>query len=278
MTYFLLFGNEFDKKLILDLLANATIYDFNNIENYLDIRTKMLNEKLPDNLIDYGQYNDFRIKGQIEKNRSNLEGPYKIVFHIFNEKNQFFELPTITFGIVGSDCYIYAVQNKSKIIPSDFSKMVDKYFRKINKGVPQDIIESNISPNALVSLTLFLSLLKKNHITKIISPAYLPIRYQSSKISKLHMAKDKQAIYEAMEKHNRDQFNITNKLMYLMLRYNFHFPNCDCNFDNSTELMSLNLKKSIPINDNIIYKLDELLDNYYIKNGNISENEKEFSL
>ena len=160
-TYFYLFQNEFDKKLVLDLFANATFYDFNNIESYIDVRTKMLEHSLQKSELNFGMYDNLNVEAKIEKSNSNLEGPYKIVFYIYDKNENCFELPTITFGIVKNTCYLYTVQNKNKLKITDFSKKLDRYFRKINKGVSFQDIESNVSPNALVSLTLFMSLLKQ---------------------------------------------------------------------------------------------------------------------
>ena len=258
-TYFYLFQNEFDKKLVLDLFANATFYDFNNIESYIDVRTKMLEHSLQKSELNFGMYDNLNVEAKIEKSNSNLEGPYKIVFYIYDKNENCFELPTITFGIVKNTCYLYTVQNKNKLKITDFSKKLDRYFRKINKGVSFQDIESNVSPNALVSLTLFMSLLKQNNIKHILSPSFMPIRYQSSKIARFFDCKNQKSKHIAIKNLYRDQNNITNKLMYLMLRYKYHFPNCSCNFDENTNYISLNLSSSQNLTGNIIYDLDNLL-------------------
>ena len=264
-AYFMLYGVEFEKKLALDVLLNATNYDLSYIEQYLDTRIKMLQNPIPEQYYDFGNFLDCKVMAHIEKNPSNLEGPYQMIFHFHDQNHEVFQLPTITFGVVDHTVYLYAVQNKSKIKDTHLAKVLDRYFRKLNKGVITPSIESNVSCNALASLILFLSFMEKQGITNVISPSFMPLRYQANKVSKLNRSQDKATQHQAMEKHNHDQYNITNKLMYLLERYQLHFPHSSIYFDENTDSMHMALDSFVENTDHVAYQLHEIIPVFTMK-------------
>jgi hypothetical protein len=145
---------------------------------------------------------------------SNFETPYLLEMCLtkqYDEKNKLiFTLPSIRYGI---DCdldgkktgYIYAIQKKEdKIIPSNnpafdeanekYNKKMNRLLYKLNNGVneqesdeykeyknntgeyyPENI--SDVSPSALVSLTIMMGLMKSANIDIIKAPDYLPLRW-----------------------------------------------------------------------------------------------------
>ena len=63
---------------------------------------------------------------------------------------------------------------------------------------------------------------------------------------------------EFLEKHNKNQFNITNKFTYLFIRYCHHFPACETIYDDARQSMIVYLSKTNEkVDDNIIYNLDK---------------------
>ena len=257
--FFCLSSENFDKKLLLDLFINATVSDFVNVNNYIKNRTEMLKTNYNSNVFFLGTFQDLKIKGQITKNHSNLESPYKLDIYFEDETHNVFFLPTVFFATTKQKAYIMAIQNLHRNQANKLAKKLDRYFRKTNKGItPEDTI-SNISTNALVSLTIFLSFLKQNDIFDITASCFQPIRYQAGKVTGLRQAKTKEQQQEFYQKHDHDQYNITNKFMYLFLRYNFHFPSTITNFDDNTQQMNIILNKNKNGNTDILSQIDSCI-------------------
>jgi len=115
-----------------------------------------------------------------------------------------------------------------------------------------------VSPNALVSLTMFVSYLKSMGVTQIVARDYQPARYQSIE-SRIAERKEDEIAKKQQEILDQDQFNITNKFMYLFLRYNYHFPACTCDYDIDQGQMIMNIKDESEIKENILYKIDSMV-------------------
>lgn len=255
-AYFELNDNDFKKKLFLDLLINASYFDFLSIYNYIDDRTEMLKTNQPLGNLNLGNFQQLKITAKVSKNRSNLESPYRFDIIFEDEFHNKFKLPSIMFGIAQNKCYVMAIQNLNKDGENILSKKLDRFFRKVNKGVDMDSIIANISPNALVSFSIFCEYLKQNKIEKITAPSFMPVRYNANKISGLKKSKNARERQEFLEKHNHNQHNITEKFMYMFLRYEFHFDNAKTNYDNIKLQMDLNFKrqKATPT-ENIIHSI-----------------------
>ena len=254
--FFCLSGDNFDKKLLLDLFINATVSDFVDVNNYIKNKTEMLNINYNSDAFSLGKFQDLKIKGQITKNHSNLESPYKFDIFFEDETHNIFYLPTVFFATTDKKAYIMAIQNLHRGQTGKLAKKLDRFFRKTNKDiVPEDTI-SNVSTNALVSLTIFLSFLKKNNIFDITASCFQPIRYQAGKVAGLRQAKTQKDRQEFSQKHDRDQYNITNKFMYLFLRYNFHFPTTITDFDDNTQQMNVTLARNKNSNMDILSQID----------------------
>ncbi len=247
--------NEFNKKLVLDLVVNATNFQLNNMEKYVEQKTKILQNQVQCGTFYIGNYCGIPIKCEIKKNQSNLEGPYRMDFD-FTKDNITFKLPVVTFGIMDNICFIYAVQNKSRIKDTTLAKKLDRHFRKLNKGIDMDSDEAHVSTNALASFALFLSILKQSDIDTVIAPAFLPIRYDGRKNAQLKHKKEETTIEEIIENINREQENMTQKFINLFLRYEHHFENSVLSYDETTQDAVLNLDTEIEKGDNIIYDLD----------------------
>lgn len=258
MSFFTLDQDEFFEKLFVDLLINATYYDTQNIYNYIDFRKEMLDNTFAEGEFDIGYFGDYVVEAKIVKNLSNLESPYRFEVGFFNKDQGWFKLPRIAFGAIDDKIYLYAVQTSKFKQTSEATKKLDRYFRKIGKGVDEQTIESNVSPNALVSLAIFNSFMRKNGYKKVIAPDYLPIRYEINKHAKINNSLP-ESVEEALENHDRDQFNMTNKLMYLFLRYNLHFDKANAQYDEDKGTMSIELKSQNG-KGNIIYELDEFVE------------------
>lgn len=277
--YFELDDVSFSQKLFLDLITSATNYNLNNFISYMQLKKEMISKEIPTGVFKLGSYNGINILGNIYKNTSNLESPYK--FEIaFDNGAQRFKLPSIYFGIANNTAYVMAVQNDKNKQTNELAKKLDRYFRKVNKDVNMEDIIANVSPNALVSLTLFNSYLKQNGIYKIIAPNFMPVRYHANKIAGYNKNKisipdelggikthsklvqyfkeqNREKQHEFIKQHNHNQFNITNKFSYLFLRYCHHFSNCFATYDDATQSVITYLNPEQQFGDNIIFDLDK---------------------
>lgn len=258
-NFFMLTNKSYKEKLFLDLIVNAGNYDYTNIYSYIDTRTKMLQNTIQCGIFPVGTYNGFSVTAQVEKVFSNLEAPYRMHFIFSNDNKEYFQIPSITFGLVDNSVYIYAIQSKKDNKKNSVSKTLDRFFRKVNKDIPQDDeILSVVSPNALVSLTLFLSIMKQNGIKGVIAPNFQPTRFYSNKSAKLSRNISENEKEKFLEKHYRDQFNITNKFTNTMIRYCHHFQNCEYFYDDIRQQSTIKLSKQNPENDNIIFDIDKI--------------------
>ena len=275
--YFDLTDKGFTKKLISDIFASATNYDLHDIIPYIETRTKLLKNQLPPEQFELGSINGATISAKIKKNRSNLEGPYNMEF--FAEKNkELYPLPSVTFGIADNNVYVYAIKYfdskhidaKTKqtihtivdgkpVLDTPFKQDMQEFLHGITRNSHAKGVERNVSPNSLVSLSLFLSFLKDSPTTEIVAPNFMPIRYETNRSAVEQRAhKNHLSVDEQFEKHDNDQNNITNKFMYLFARYNHHFPECELDYDEIREEMRLSLAKTKSTGENLIYQLDKI--------------------
>lgn len=271
--YFGLSERAYIQRLFLFLMMNVSVNDASNIYDYIDQRTKMLETPLEKESFALAEISykkalstqDVWVGGSIMKNRSSLEGPYKFSMMCINRYGEQFNLPAVTFGIAGNTAYVYAVQNTKVKQDSLLAKELDRYFRKVGKGVDQEDIISNVSPNALVALTMFNAYLKKNGVEKVVAKDFLPLRYMASVDTKGKEEED-------LEKIDRDQTNITDKFMYLFLRYGHHFPSSNATYDDVKGEMELSLCGEDEQGDNIIYQMHDAVFGKLPKNREPEEN------
>lgn len=187
------------KCYLASLFANALYEDFANptlfIKKYIDF----YQNKLCDNdLFVYNNFDDSKIIIEDKKQDIRMETPY--VFKIsFNKDKEIYKLPKISYGISNNICYIYAVQNEKNEISSSYQKKIKRLLYKLNDNVseleteeyrdykngdnyyPENI--SDVSPSALLSLSIFFDVLKNKGIEKVNVVSLLPIRYNSRELA-----------------------------------------------------------------------------------------------
>ena len=254
--YFDLNDEGFHEKLILNLFINATNFDLNNMESYVKQRTNMLkDENLVCDKIVVGKYLDADIIIEIIKNMSNLEGPYKFNILFDNNLDSFY-LPSITFGKIKKELFVYCLQGEKEKQTNRLAKNLDRHFRKANKDVDmEDEILSQVSVSALIALTIFLAFEKNQGINKINAYNFMPVRYNSNLTAGKLRAKDEEQKQIFEEWQDRNQFNISNKFFNTLIRYAHHF---DLNFDydDICEKLEMKLKDNKKKTGNIIYDIE----------------------
>lgn len=187
-----------NKQFIIDFILsslwnNVTDFDLQNPIKYLENRINFINDNLFDNEINYNIINNMEclinsdIEYIIKKNNPILETPYSFcpyIIRILDEK-EIFELPKIYYGISNNKCYIYSIKNDKAKYENQYTKKINRILYKVNKNITDDYELDNIkdvSPSALVSLTLFIKLLKEKNIIEINVIDYMPIRYKAKDI------------------------------------------------------------------------------------------------
>lgn len=239
------------KLLLAYLFVNAEVEDFKNPIEYLERIIYFLEDSTFDYLkqgiaISLGQSllnSNLEIKNI--KQSVLMETANKIEISLRSKENEIFKLPSISYGIKSinneKECYIYSILN-SKQEDNKFSKKINRILYKLNKGVldeetseylefkegnsnyyPENI--SDVSPSAVLSLTIFINLLKKVGIKKIKVVPYLPLRYLSRNLVASEKA---ETIKENLIKRNDAiQSNITDKLIRTIRRVSYHIKDLE---------------------------------------------------
>ena len=250
-------GRGLDKRLVLNMLLNASYFDMIMPEKFVDDRIKML-KTAPSVFEKTFFYAGIKATNQIKKLSSNYEAPYK--FETTFEKNgEKYTLPAITFGLVDDKAKVFAVQNFAAKTNKEtlLKKKLGRHLYKLNSGVCESDIIANVSVSAVAAATIFLEFLKEENINKIEAPTFLPLRYHTNKVAKFNRAKrTNESPKSVCARNNLDQFNMTNKFAYLFERLAFHFDNIDvCYDDNTMTTFAHILQKKATQKDNIAYDI-----------------------
>ncbi|MBQ8615002.1 MAG: hypothetical protein IJ415_00305 [Clostridia bacterium] len=263
--YFELTDLGFGEKLILDLFVNATNFDLNNVEKYIEQRTQMLLDKSTEcGELWLGEYLDCQIVGQIVKNKSNLESPYKFSVYLEKDSERFF-LPSVHFGKIDNKLMLYALQGEKEKQENKLAKKLDRHFRKVNKDVDtEDEILSQVSPNALVSLTIFMAYQEIMGAKTAEAVNFMPIRYISNSIVGTRRLNSDEEKEEFLIQHDRNQFNISNRFFNTLIRYAHHF-NLPVEYDDVLEKLNLKLSTTNTFEDNIVHSIDGVVREFLNK-------------
>lgn len=199
------------------------------------------------------------------------ETPFCFTPKIIANDAQEYLLPSISYGISNNECYIYAIQDKNNSKDTKFSKNINRVFYSLNSGVsnveteefikmknqgqgeydsyhlnqdeeiiyddyPENI--SNVSPMAIISLTIFLDTLLKQGIDKVKVVSCLPVRYYGKELfylkkhaynvknSNLSKEEGSKLLLEYKKEHLRIQKNLSEKIIRNFRRLEYHFDNC----------------------------------------------------
>ena len=297
--------NNFIKDTLSHLFANATFTDLENPEIFIDKYIHFLDKPNLSIKEITGIFNEIvnesdiafnsTLSGYIERQSIFQETPYVFkttIMRDIGKKTLKYNLPNISFGIYGDTCYIYAIQNGKSEIKEPFEikyeKRIKRLLYKIDDKVKEnekeeyldykqgisDYYPENITdvvPSAILSLSLFLTTLFQNNITKVNVVSYLPIRYNAKKVAFTYMAQAKKKrnrltdiqMQQLIEQYELEQLriqkNMTQKLLRNFNRLKFHFSNIEFQnfpFENG-EYMSIKLYPFQSVNNCILEKLLE---------------------
>ncbi len=270
-SYMELDNYSFLQKRIVDLLINVSPSDCENMNKYVQTRTKMYKSKDFSGMQHFGTFKNMDICASITKNqqsRASFEAPYAFTPFMADDQGSAFVLPSVIYGIADDKIHLMAIQNLQKDKQTfDFAKKADRLLRKVNSGFdaktlsPEDQDLANVSPNALVSLSIFAQFMQDNGFTKVVAPSYLPIRY-SNKTENINQKYRFTQIDSALERVDDIQYNMTNKLINTLFRFSRHFPSTTCEYDDQFMATYLNIDTAKPTDkENIIYDITQAVQN-----------------
>lgn len=247
-------SEDFIKTGVVTLIANMSIDDFNNPNEYvrraIDFKkNKLLEQK------SYGYIDSLEGNLNINVRIHNVETPFCFESQITGEKGTYI-LPTICYGIANDTCYIYAMQNIVENTKTPYYKKIKRKLYKLNKDILENETEeyieyingisdyypeniSDVSPNTVLALTIFLNELEKHGINKVKAIPYLPVRYENrikmiaheiitaEEYKSLTKEEREKLFLELINKQMEIQSNITEKFIRTFYRVNHHFNNID---------------------------------------------------
>lgn len=249
----------YDKYLAYTLLVNCGNHDFDNFTDFVKKRTEMLINAENRNKFFVTTCNKHKLYIIIDKMAPNLEAPNKFTPIFENEDGSRYVLPTVSYGFYDDKAYIGSIQGGKGKQLSEASRIMDRYLRKLNSGVPLNEIDGEVSPSALASLTIFNAYLKSKNVYKIVSPSFMPLRASAAR-SQLYNSEQnysEEEFYNELSKKDAQQYRATNKFMYLFPRYCLHFTKSECFFDDDTQEMKTLIRQQTETSNNIIFDLDK---------------------
>ena len=253
------YNNEYDNKikmLIAYLFINFSTEDFLNpveaIRRYIDYMLDNSFEYLNDGKIiplgsTFGN-SDIFLKRTAQSVM--METPWKIDISLckwIDDEMVSCPLADVSYGIreeFGEKvCYVYSMMKpKEKKDSSDreklFQKRLNRELYKLNEGVLEQESEAfrrykngeereyqenvtDVTQSFVLSLSIFISLLQKEGISKIKVVPYLPVRYVGRQIAASNVT-DLERQQELHERNKRIQDNCTNKFMRTFRRVAYH--------------------------------------------------------
>ncbi len=201
--------------------------DFKNPENFLKKNILMLsnnifNEYYEEKYVNrISLFNEYFIKSKNRLSKSFDEEPKEMIFFLTNIKHQNIYFPTVRYGIYEENnkliCEIGSIQDINKlninVMNYELYKKIDRLKYKLNKNVPDHLIE-NVEPKKLISLLLFISLIKERDINIIKIPSMYVLDYEFHEKNNILLKElfDTKNGYENVfiEENKKELYNLSN--------------------------------------------------------------------
>ena len=222
-------------KILKSIWLRMNVYDLNNVNDFLKKELDFLNPSILKGIpSDLGMYYNCDLTYEDENNPDFFETNKHIKFTLHKD-NKIHELPVVHYAIRSEDdkniCYIYGIQNMDGTIKSDDIKEELKEYRKALRN-------GKVSPEMVMSLELFLELLKVKDITNIRVPLLQIFNYDyHERLSINH--KNKYDEYTDSEKEKYDNMNIEDAQDEKLFDYLFT-KECNERFVDKQDIISKN--------------------------------------
>lgn len=224
--------HEYIKKILALAFNNATYGDFFHPEIYLQQRIDFLHQKEFVEQLSRESYLsslNTTVVSHIQKQNMVLETPYTYETTLVTDRCQY-RLPDISFGISGSTCYIYGIQDKKQEITKDVQELQNRIKRELKNTTSTSTDEyssyyrkklRNVTPSFILQLSIFLNQIESMGIDDIKAVPFLPIRYYAKEKANKVIARAKatseeeyyQLLKHLQERQLQIQNNVTNKFL-----------------------------------------------------------------
>ena len=161
--------------------------------------------------------------------------------------------------------YLFKI-NKDVVKDNEYLQYEQELEKGLESFYPENVVD--VTPKAVLALTIFLKVIKELGINKVTVVDYLPIRYDGKLKGKYAVVDLYKKIYREEELNNKyiqaetqldsDQFNMTNKFIRTFNRVNYHLNN----MSNVTYPYEVDDKMHFIINDELLKK-DHLINDVY---------------
>lgn len=246
-------GISKEKTIMTLLFANATIDDFDNVNDFLRKRINFFEQtESMKKELGFSENLNANLRIEIKKDIINNETPYQFNLEAYSSDGDCYMFPSIKFGISDNKVYVYAVQNSATNINSLLTKKINRKLYKVGEGfnAKEDNYEifsdgnlKDITPSFLVVINVFVSYFYQIGITDLVISSILLERWNSKKIANnLRYQKgfiDKDKFEELESEQDRIQDNLTQKLLRSFMRLAYHYPGINVNsypFDKDSNL------------------------------------------
>ncbi len=249
-----------NRKLVLAyLFVNATTEDFMHPIEYIDRRIDYLDDRTFEDLesglelnLD-GLFDGYHLEVKNDYQSFMMETPHKMSFTILSNEGYRYHLPTISYGMTTIDnkktCDVYSIlkPKDGETTPEEekFRKKVSRQLYKLNSGISslesqeyQDYLKngltddyypeniSDVSVSAVMSLSIFTTLLRNHNILDVRGIPYLPLRYLSREIAAKEVT-DISLRDRLQERNQKIQTNVTDKFIRTFRRVEQQLDNAE---------------------------------------------------
>lgn len=249
---------EYERLLFAYLFFNMDLNDLENVCDFLDKRTQMLNGIDFKRVQSMGKFRDCYVEGEVVRSGPGMEGPVGCLVKLRDKELAKFHI--VFYGIENDKVHIFGIQNPfHKSWRNEANKKYDRLFRKLNKGIDEEDELHKVTPTALATLTFFMANMKKQGYKEFYAHDFMPIRYYSNEENL--KSEDEETREELSEEHDEIQGNITDKFIRTLYRFAHHFDNYKIETLPSGEVHIVQIKDApTKKDDNIIYEIYESAD------------------
>ena len=281
------------KGYLIELFPNALYEDLSNPINFIKRTINFYQNPLEFEELEYSNNIEDLCNSDIivsnEKQDIRMETPYSFNCYIKRDEDIFY-LPSISYGISDGVCYIYSVQNKHTI-ETPYKKKINRKLYKLNEKVadseeeeyidykngdwyyPENI--SDVSPSAILALSIFLDIINSYGISEIKAVSLLPIRHNSKEftyekkynhLSQKLIEEEKELLQKKYQQEKLQiQKNLTDKFIRNFRSLEYHFDNINIKAYpmDADEYMYLTVDEFTDSNNKL---LNEILNSKYSVN------------
>ena len=194
-------ARELSIKMLRRIWLRMGIEDFSSVDTFLRKQLEFVKSRKLDVYSEclFTKFNEYDVSMKTEANRTWDESTRSMIFRIHNLDSSY-ELPHIMYDIDENNvCYIYAIQNGKRV---EKDKKIERKLYKLNDGIK----DTNIHPNKVFSIILFIKLLREKGIKKIRIPSMQVLSYRYHELLSKKAKDDLESRYEKIQMFPDDRY------------------------------------------------------------------------